>query len=86
MEAIKGLEHLLYEEMLRELGLFSLEKRKLRRIFNVYKYLMEGSKKDGARLFHGTRWQDKRECYMSYLCVHRDETVKFASDGEINTD
>lgn len=48
MEAIKGLEHLLYEETLTELGLFSLEKRKLRRIFNVYKYLMEGSKKDGA--------------------------------------
>jgi len=49
---IKGLKYLTYEEKLRILGLFSLEKRKLRAdLFNVYKYLMVGSKEDGARFF-----------------------------------
>lgn len=54
---VRGLEHLSYEEKLRKLGLFNLEKRRLQEEFIVaFQYLKETCKKD--RLFT-TVWSDR---------------------------
>ena len=51
-EIIQGMEHLSYKDRLKELGLFSLEKRRLQGdLIAAFQYLKGSYSKEGYRLF-----------------------------------
>lgn len=68
---VKGLEYLIYQERLRELGMFSLEKKKLRRISSAYVNMIGWSKGHTAEScqYQGTGKQHKLKYRKFHLNI-----------------
>lgn len=68
----EGLENLPCEERLKELGLFTLKKRRLRGIITVFWYWKGSYKKDGSPLFtrsHREKTKDKYRLHQEKFCL-----------------
>lgn len=66
---IKGLEKRIYDEKIKELGLFSLEKRRLRgKPLMVFKYMKGWHREDGEQLFPICTKNSTRGSSLSQEC------------------
>ncbi|PKU46823.1 hypothetical protein llap_2907 [Limosa lapponica baueri] len=80
MKIIRGLEHLSYEYRLRELGFFSLEKRRLKGdLIMAFQYLKGAYRRDEEELFI-REWSDRTRG-VGYSAVDR---VCFSSTHSCN--